>query len=156
MVYQKSRREIKHVLLLGDSQHEAISTFLKECFHSDHGTVDNTEVVIMRSGPPSEEISALLSMVEYDSKVIYLEGSPLNHDDLRRCMADQAQCAVIMTNHFCENHQAEDYKNILSAFAIKKYVKQKHQVSGLDEMRVCLQIAKPEHKDLYYSGLAKS
>jgi len=58
-----------------------------------------------------------------------------------------------MSNQFCQNHQTEDYKNILKAFAIKKYVKQ--MVPG-QEMRICLQIAKPEHKDLYYSGLSKT
>jgi hypothetical protein len=47
----------------------------------------------------------------------------------------------------------EDYKNILSAFAIKKYVR---QVENKKEMRICLQIAKPEHKDLYYSGLSNT
>jgi len=57
-----------------------------------------------------------------------------------------------MSNMFCSNHQHEDYKNILSAFAIKKYVKQNFPEIR-KEKRICLQIAKPEHKDLFYSGL---
>ena len=79
-------KNIEHVLLLGDSSHEAIDMFLKECFHSDHGGVDY-EVVIMRTGPPSEEMNAILNRTEYESRVHYLEGSSLNHDDLKRCMA---------------------------------------------------------------------
>lgn len=59
----------------------------------------------------------------FESRVFYLQGSPLNHTDLKRCRAESAQCAVIMSNQFCSNHQSEDYKNILNAFAIKKYVK---------------------------------
>lgn len=59
-----------------------------------------------------------------------------------------------MSNKFCSNHKHEDYKNILSAFAIKKYVKQKYPEIKR-EQRICLQIAKPEHKDLYYSGLVQ-
>ena len=38
-------------------------------------------------------------------------------------MAHEAKCAVIMSNQFCANHQTEDYKNILNAFAIKKFVR---------------------------------
>lgn len=95
--YIKSRKNITHVLLLGDCSHEAIDMFLKECFHSDHGGID-MEVVIMRNGPPTEDMNALLNRAEYESRVMYLEGSPLNHDDLSRCMAEKADCAVIMCN----------------------------------------------------------
>ena len=82
----------------------------------------------------------------------YVQGSPLNSSDLARCLTHQAECAIIMSNMFCQNHQHEDYKNILSAFAIKKYVKQNFPEIR-KEKRICLQIAKPEHKDLFYSGL---
>ena len=60
-----------------------------------------------------------------------------------------------MANQFCANHQSEDYKNILAAFAIKKFVKQFSELES-NEMRICLQIAKPEHKDLYFSGLIQT
>jgi hypothetical protein len=86
----------------------------------------DTDVVIMRSGPPSEEFNQILKNPKFDSRVVYLQGSPLNHNDLRRCQAESAKCAVIMSDQFCQNHQTEDYKNILNAFAIKKYVKQMH------------------------------
>jgi len=61
-----------------------------------------------------------------------------------------------MANQFCNNHQTEDYKNILSAFAIKNFVRQHAASHNNREMRICLQISKPEHKDLYYSGLTRS
>ena len=83
-----------------------------------------TDVVIMRNGPPTEEIDSILkNNSQYESRVVYLQGNPLNHEDLMRCQAENAKCAVIMSNQFCNNYQTEDYKNILSAFAIKKYVK---------------------------------
>ena len=112
-----------------------------------------TDVVIMRKGSPTEEINHILKNPQFESRVVYLQGSALNHDDLRRCQVDKARCAVIMSNKFCQNHQTEDYRNILSAFAIKKYVK---QLVPKKEMRICLQIAKPEHKDLYHSGLTNT
>lgn len=77
----------------------------------------------MRSNPPGEEINNILKNPKYESKVYYLEGSPMVKEDLVRCNAGKARCAIIMSNQFCNNHQAEDYKNILNAFAIKKYVK---------------------------------
>ena len=40
-----------------------------------------------------------------------------------------------MSNKFFQSHQTEDYKNILSAFAIKKFVK---QLVPKKEMRICL------------------
>ena len=57
--YLKSRGDIQHILLLGDSQPDAINTFLKECFHQDHGAME-TDVVIIRRDPPSEEINHIL------------------------------------------------------------------------------------------------
>ena len=59
--YIKSKSDIQHILLLGDSCPDAISTFLKECFHSDHGAME-TDVVIMRSCPPSDEINQIIKM----------------------------------------------------------------------------------------------
>ena len=72
-VYQQSRRDVKHILLLGDSQPDAIRTFLKECFHSDHGAME-TDVVIMRTDPPSDEMKQIISgsQSEYESRVYYL------------------------------------------------------------------------------------
>lgn len=59
-----------------------------------------------------------------------------------------------MTNQFCQNHQTEDYKNILHAFAVKNFVRENSDKKK--EMRICLQISKPEHKDLFYSGLTRT
>ena len=49
----------QHILLLGDAPIDAIKIFLQECFHPDHG-YSETDLVIMRNGPPSEEINVLL------------------------------------------------------------------------------------------------
>jgi hypothetical protein len=71
MNYIKSDRETKHILLLGDGQFDAIDYFLRECFHADHGATD-TDVVIMRSGPPDEEFNQILKNPMFDSRVFYL------------------------------------------------------------------------------------
>ena len=85
----------------------------------------------------------------YENKISFLEGNPLDPSHLKRAAADNAACTVILSNQFCKDPLLEDYRNILNAFAVKQYTKA-HQNR---EMRVCLQLLKPEHKDLYYSGL---
>jgi hypothetical protein len=95
--YKKSNKDTRHILLLGDCQPETISTFLKECFHSDHGS-NETDVVIMRSASPDEAINIILKNPKYESKVFYLEGSPMVREDLVRCDAGTARCAIIMSN----------------------------------------------------------
>jgi hypothetical protein len=78
------KKESKHIILLGDSTPDAIKTFLTECFHSDHG-ITETNVVIMRNHPPSDELISLIKSPSFQSKVTYLEGNPMNIIDLKRC-----------------------------------------------------------------------
>lgn len=60
IMYTKTSKETQHILLMGDSQPDAIKTFLKECFHSDHGAAD-VHVIILRSVPPTEEFNIMLN-----------------------------------------------------------------------------------------------
>lgn len=55
----------KHILLLGEFHPEAIETFLKECFHTDHGKIE-TDVVILRNSEPTPAISLLLKDPLFD------------------------------------------------------------------------------------------
>eukprot|EP00347_Sterkiella_histriomuscorum_P011662 403371596 len=144
----KGKKDAKHILLLGDASPEAIKTFLTECYHSDHG-VTETNVVIMRNSPPSEEMSIILRSSNFENKVTYIEGNPIHQKDLKRCLADKAKCCVILSNQFCRNPTLEDQRNILNALAVKKYVRNQ----SFKEMRLCLQLVKPEHKDLYFTAL---
>lgn len=49
--------------------------------------MNETEVVIMRPSMPSEEMAILLNNDKYQQRVHYVQGSPLNKEDLERCMA---------------------------------------------------------------------
>ena len=62
-----------------------------------------------------------------------------------------------MSNQFNSQGYKQDYRNILSAFSVKKYTASVGNDEADDEggengIRVCLQLLKPEHKNLYYSG----
>ena len=105
----------------------------------------------MREGPPNEEIEKILKDPRFESHIKYLQGTPLRKEDLIRCRTHEADCAIIMTDQLSANHQMEDYRNILCAFAIKKHKRQEDPFGP--SQRICLQIAKPEHKALYYNEL---
>ncbi len=84
--------------------------------------------------------------------MIYLEGSALNPKDLKRCAVDSSKCVIILANKHSANPNAEDYKNILNTFSVKQYVR---MMAGR-EIRVCLQLLRPENKELYFSSLGGS
>jgi predicted site-specific integrase-resolvase len=72
-----------------------------------------------------------------------------NLKDLQRCNIQNAKCVVILANKNTSNPNLEDHTNILSTFSVKNYVK---RLTNQD-IRVCLQILKPENKDLFYGNL---
>jgi hypothetical protein len=75
-----------HLLLFGDAPIEAIKIFLQEFFHQDHGFTQ-MNLVIMRNNPPSEEMNALLKQPQFASRASYIQGNPIYHKDLQRCLA---------------------------------------------------------------------
>lgn len=96
---RSNQKHLKHILILGDATKEAFLTFLTECYHSDHGSVERM-TVIMRNSPPSEDLINIINMPQFEGKITYLQGSPLNTSDLIRCQADQAHCCIILANQF--------------------------------------------------------
>jgi len=68
-------------------------------------------------------MTIILRQPQFENKVTYIEGNPIHHKDLKRCIADKAKCCVILSNQFCRNPILEDQRNILNALAVKKYVR---------------------------------
>jgi len=53
----------------------------------------------------------------------YLAGDPLAMEDMiRRAKAHKAQACILLTNKNSTNSSEEDYRNILIALAVKKFV----------------------------------
>lgn len=146
----KGKSNAMHILLLGDAPPEAIKTFFSELFHSDHGFSD-THLVLMRPNQPSEELKAVIKSSSFESRVSFIEGNAIFGRDLKRCLAERAKCCIILSNQFCQNPHLEDQRNILSALAVKKYVR----AHGHREIRTCLQLVKPENKSLYFCALQR-
>ena len=67
-------------------------------------------------------------------------------------MTESSKCVIILANKVSKDPILEDYRNILHTFSVKQYV---YMMTG-KEIRVCLQLLKPENKDLYFSSLGGS
>lgn len=86
-VQYKSKKDSKHIIVLGNAPPDDIKMFLNECYHQDHGQSDII-VIIMRNSAPSKELVDILNT--HSGRAIYLEGNPLDRNDLKRAVADQA------------------------------------------------------------------
>jgi len=71
--------------------------------------------------------------------------------DLKRAEAAKAKACVLLTNKYDSNSYAADYKIILTAIAIKKFVY--YQTEGQYNINLCMQLIKPESKTFYYNSV---
>ena len=88
----------------------------------------------------------------------YLAGDPLDGEAMERAMAHNAEACILLTDKNSTNSSEEDYRNILIALSIKKFVydnydKMKEKDSNV---RLCMQLIKPESKQLYYKSVKLS
>ena len=148
MTYQKSSKKVKHVLVLGECGIESYEAFLEELYNADHGQT-NYDTIIMQSNQ-DKEIMKLIKGLSFGQKIFYLVGNSLLQKDLERCSADSSICAVILANRLAKNPKLEDFSNIMKAFSIRKY---KHIFSKEKDARICIQLLRPETKEIYYSSL---
>jgi potassium large conductance calcium-activated channel subfamily M alpha protein 1 len=148
MTYQKSSKKLKHVLVLGECGIESYEAFLEELYNADHGQT-NYDTIIMQSNQ-DKEIMKLIKGLSFGQKIFYLVGNSLLQKDLERCRADSSICAVILANRLAKNPRLEDFSNIMKAFSIRKF---KHIFSKEKDARICIQLLRPETKEIYYSSL---
>ena len=90
--------------------------------------------------------------------MIYMAGDPLNSEDMiDRAKTHKANTCILLTNKNSSNASDEDYRNILIALAMKKFVYDENGETkeGDDDgsIKICMQLIKPESKDLYYKSL---
>ena len=151
MSYQKRSAKINHIFVLGDCGVESFEAFLEELYNEDHGET-NYDTVIMQS-TPNEQLMKLVKTFPYSNKIYYLVGNSLVHKDLQRCSADQSICAVILANKLAKNPRLEDFSNIMKAFSFRKF----SYIHGKGaDTRICIQLLRPETKEIYFSSLVNS
>lgn len=89
----------------------------------------------------------------------YLAGDVFEDTDLDRASMTRAEACTVLTNKNSKNSLQEDFKNILTALAIKKfvYVQNQHLKDELKyNIKLCIQLIKPESKRLYFDSLNMS
>jgi predicted glycosyltransferase len=88
--------------------------------------------------------------------ITYVAGDPLQKKTMDRACANRAKACILMTNKNSVNSSEQDFKNILIALAVKREVFVDNQHCK-DESRlnipVCMQLIKPESRDLYKKSL---
>ena len=149
IAYTKSSKTSKHLVVFGECGSESFKAFLEELYHEDHGNT-NYDTVVMQM-MPNETIMKLINSLPFANKIYYLVGNCLSHFDLGRCQAQNSICAVILANKLAKNPKTEDFCNIMKAFSFRKFnMKLK---KGEASTRVCMQLLRPETKQIYFSSL---
>jgi hypothetical protein len=113
--------------------------------------------VVIRNKDPDKEIQIFLERQEQNMH--YLAGDPLLAEDMiKRAELHKSSSCIIMTDKNSQNSSEEDYKNILIALAVKKlvYDELKDANHSQTNIKLCLQLIKPESKDLYFKSLSLS
>jgi hypothetical protein len=89
----------------------------------------------------------------YETSIKYISGNPMTNKCLERADIINAQTCILLTNKNSKDAVGMDHKNILIGLAMKKYVYDHRRDKG-DNMRLCMQLIKPESKQHYYSSIS--
>jgi hypothetical protein len=79
----------------------------------------------------------------YELFINYINGNPITSKDLKRADTEKAKACILLTNKNATDAIGVDHKNILTGLAIKKYIQ---DLNGNQDMRLCMQLIKPESK----------
>lgn len=157
--YTKSSEDT-HIIVCGSVENDAMITFCKELFHDDHENKKG-QAVIIQNHDPSTELQTKLN-THYSEVTTYLAGSILDWKKLESGCTHKAESCVLLTNKNSKNASEQDYRNILQALSIKRYVyytvKSKRDSKNLKDdnlynMKIVMQLIKPESKVLYCKSL---
>lgn len=145
----KRVEKIKFIVITGNFTTLSLIIFLREYFHEDHGN-EERHAVILSSVKPDHQLETLFREPRFAKKIIYLQGDPLDENDLKRVQIEKAQTVMIMCKNYLVNAEEEDSKTILKAIFIKKYLDIHHS-----ETRLCIQMLRSEGKAHYILSLNK-
>jgi len=106
-------------------------------FHSDHGEISSNTVIIQNNDPNTELI---MYMEAKEKNMTYLTGDPLNIGDMiNRAKTHKAEACILLTNKNSSNSSEEDYRNILIALAVKKFVyDEKKDTTEIANIPLCM------------------
>ena len=174
-----STPDVPYVVVIGDIELSPFKNFCKEYFHRDHG-VGYRHIVILVNKPPSKSTENFLNQKDNSKFIIYLQGDPMDNNDLLRADILNAKSCIIFTNKNSKDPYSGDHQSLLLATFIKKFyyhmtlekfldnnkfeeifttkksVKKKISTifkKNKNTFRICLQLNRPESINYYYSTL---
>jgi len=115
-----SSPDVPHIIILGDIELYALKNFCKEFFHKDHGE-GYRHIVILMNKAPSKAFELFLNQKINSKFIIYLQGDPMNNDDLLRADILNAKSCIIFTNKNSSDIYRGDHQSLLLAFFVKKF-----------------------------------
>ena len=177
-----STPDVPYVVVIGDIKLGSFKNFCKEYFHKDHG-VRYRHIVILINKPPDKYTENFLNQKDNSKFTIYLQGDPMNNNDLLRADILNAKSCIIFTNKNSMDPYSEDHQSLLLATFIKKFyyhmtlekyldnnkleehfitrTSLKRKISSIfkkskNTFRICLQLNRPESTNYYYSTLQEN
>lgn len=151
----KTIKGVPHIVLIGTVSQTALTNFLEEYFHEDHGKKIR-HCVLMRPTRPDPNTELILMKPEFISTLQYIEGNSLDQNDLKRCLVQKAKAVIILSDKFSFDAEHEDTHTILEAMVIKNYLNsQKKKDKEMCLASVCMQLLRPESITHYELSLSK-
>ena len=169
-----SSPDISFVILLGDIDLESLASFRKEYFDKAQGNPFK-HIVILMNKAPTKSMELFLNKEENVKNITYLQGDPMNDNDLLRCDLLNAKSCIIFTNKNCIDPYSSDHQSLLLSVFIKKFyyhlslennsehnnVLTEYSYSSVkkvnnlkkEHFRIFLQLHKPENCNHYFSTL---
>ena len=112
------------------------------------------QAVIIQNFDPSPNMMHILET--YQAKTTYLAGSVLDFDKLTRGATTKAEACILLANKNSKQALQQDFRNILQALSIKRFVYNLNKGSKDDDkhnMKMVMQLIKPEARQLYKKSL---
>ena len=93
--------------------------------------------MLLSSSELDHALSIILKVPIWSQRVIYIQGSIFNNDDLKRADMGNARACFILASRNYSDRQASDHHSILKSWAIKQYAPHVNQY---------VYLLKPENK----------
>ena len=174
-----STPDISFVVLMGDIELDALKSFCQEYFNRNHGNPFK-HIVILVNKFPDKSTELFLNLKDNPKFITYLQGDPMNDDDLLRSDILHAKSCIIFTNKNSIDPYSRDHQSLLLAICVKKFYYNVNLETYIDEnkisndalnrensirkvnnilkknFRIFLQLNRPESCNHYYSTLQSS
>jgi potassium channel subfamily T member 1 len=117
--YSRHRAENeRHVVVCSTSlQPNIIMDFLNEFYA--HPLLQNFYVVLLSPSDLDQNLAMILQVPLWSQRVIYIQGSVLNNNDLNRAQMEHAEACFILAARNYHDRQAADQHTILRSWAVK-------------------------------------